>query len=347
MRNLLACLAGAALAGCGGSAPDVTSAPAPSADAIGVLTGVHPDGSRANLCTATLIGPHTVLAAKHCAETSSGPVLDKAPFFFEIGPDSAQPTRSIRAVAATGAPRADGGLFARGSDVAVFQLAEDVGDLVPYPVSDRVVGAADVGAVFTAVGYGIREPGQTVNDLLTRRQGGVTLQALTGHPLHVLFASSDALLAYVASVEGAAFVTASGSTFVDSYDNPAGALLDGYEAYLGMGAGDLQVCNLDSGGPMLRDVDGRPTLFGVSSRTWTGKPVPCLLGGVYALLGQPDNAQLLATALADECRGVPTAGACVFHTLARCTPPEEGPRRVVLTECPAACDATGGAPACR
>lgn len=63
-------------------------------------------------------------------------------------------------------------------------------------------------------------------------------------------------------------------------------LLDGYEAQLGGAPGDAQACHGDSGGPLLRNVDGQLVVYGVVSSGVSGVKEVCQNAGtVYATFG--------------------------------------------------------------
>ncbi|MET0343914.1 MAG: trypsin-like serine protease, partial [Polyangiales bacterium] len=74
------------------------------------------------VCTATLIGPQTVVTAKHCL----GPILsklgpDSRPYFL-LGADRARPKRQVEVVAWDMDETFPGGWTGRGRDVAVLSL---------------------------------------------------------------------------------------------------------------------------------------------------------------------------------------------------------------------------------
>jgi len=111
-------------------------------------------------------------------------------------------------------------------------------------------------------------------------------------------------------------------------------LLDGYEVYVGNAPGNAQPCYGDSGGPLLRMVNGDLTIYGVTSGGLSSSTMLCDFGGVYASFG-PEVASFLKTSPAwkDPCENVSRLGACKKSSSNRCTYPGEGKRRVVVTDC--------------
>jgi V8-like Glu-specific endopeptidase len=310
---------------------------------IGVIQGIRPSDQRlVNLCTGTLIGPHTVLAAAHCVQAVKGvDNFRSGTILFSLGYDSAHPERTIRVVSGKVAPLTDGGATNRGSDVGVLQLATDIDDVEPLVASATALGAADLGKRLPTVGYGMQKHSHTLFDLLTRRAGAMTINALEGHPFHSVFESSDELADYLIAKEGVpeAARPAITSVYGPYFNDPAKHLITGYEVYVGLGPNDAQTCRMDSGGPLLRLNEGKLEVVGVASRSFavidnaSHTNIPCTLGSVYALVAPTDVQGMITAALADTCRGVPEAGHCSGKTAMRCTSDGEGPKRVTLMEC--------------
>jgi hypothetical protein len=156
------------------------------------------------------------------------------------------------------------------------------------------------------------------------------LQATSGPGLHATFATYDAFAAFIDRTEGAGFVASQDAFYRQRYDQP---LLDGYEAELGGADGNAQICHGDSGGPLLKAVDGKLAVYGVASTVVSGVKQVCEnAGGVYATFG-PDAQTLFAEITHDPCESLPAAGTCEGDVAVRCSRSDEGARRVLRTDC--------------
>lgn len=233
-------------------------------------------------CTATLIAPRVVLTAKHCT-------LSKARYGFATGlhaatvltiaegparvvpVERAEEESTIRGAAASG----------MGSDVSVVYLKEPIVDVTPLPLGD--LRDADVGKTFTAIGYGDRGK----NNPGVRTSGKVVLEARRGKALASVlpFEEYDRLLGGDSNEN---------RSFYDGLE-----LLDGYEVMTSRakGAGGVQPCDGDSGGPLLGLRGGKPQVFGVASLVLSTQADLCAIGTVYATLG-PAARALIARAIA-------------------------------------------------
>jgi hypothetical protein len=331
-------------------------------NAIGTV-GLVVNGALAPLCTATLIGPHTVVTAKHCVldleratpadggAASPPPApgehklfLDEGSMAFAIGPNTALPVRMVPIATAAVAALDEGGAIGIGADVGVYTLAEDVTDVEPMLVASEPVNTSMIGQTLTVVGYGFQDLQK--QKFGTRRAGAATVRAVQGEALEAAFGTAQAFFDAVAKVEGEAFVEANKAHFQELYDKP---LLADYELYAGMAAGDAQTCSGDSGGPLLATLsDGRIEVVAVASAVMTGTDTPCLFGSWYAMFG-PKVHELITAALDDPCNGLGTAGRCEGTKASRCSAPDEGPRRVVALDCATlhqVCGVQGGVAAC-
>ncbi len=295
-------------------------------------------------CTGTLIGPHTILTAAHCIEKYPG--RDSFPYtehYFYVGGDSKRARHAIRVVGKAASPAAKGGIVGWGSDVAAFQLAEDVTDVKPLAIG-APLGEADLHHLFLAIGYGLQAQNGAVGELRVRALGATELVAVTGHPLQVLFPQVADLLA---------FVRAFSATPTDAYltalwNNQSAVLAPGQLYASGLRIHGAQGCSGDSGGPLLRPVGETFEIVGVLSAGFTTGS-GCWGGNYYGSPGTDENRAFLAAQLADATRDVPAAGVCNATTALRSSGPQEGPDPIRAIDCSAlgmVCGIEGGAATC-
>jgi hypothetical protein len=303
-------------------------------DAVGYLYAVKADGTGGGSCTATLIAPNLVLTAKHCVLadlTSMSPqtMLEAGgKLGFRIGSDARTSTRDLFASEVRTCALGAGGSAGLGCDVAVIRLSEAVTDITPIPVATTPLGSDLIGQTFTAVGFGTQDAPSTIFG--TRKMASLKLQATSGPGLHATFATYDDLAAFIDRTEGAGFAASQDAFYRQRYDLP---LLDGYEAQLGGADGNAQICHGDSGGPLLKVVDGKLAVYGVASTVVSGVKQVCEnAGAVYATFG-PDAQTLFTDITQDPCDNVPATGTCEGDVAVRCSRADEGARRVLRTDC--------------
>ena len=161
----------------------------PRLDSIGamVLIPPYPYLPNEHLCGASVIGPETLVTAKHCAEviplaTSLGYKLG-----FAVGPDIRNPKRVVELAAYEMAPGNEGGFVGLGRDVAVLHLEHPL----PPELKPLDIGALsddDLGKAFAAIGYGIQDNSGQHG---TRRLGRQTLKGREGRTLEHLFGTFE------------------------------------------------------------------------------------------------------------------------------------------------------------
>jgi hypothetical protein len=353
----------------------------PALDAIGSLV-IHFDGgpfgppgqSSQELCGATLIGPETVLTAKHCALIVPLIISLGGRLTFAVGPNSAMPTREVSIAGIELAPGDEGGFVGAGHDVSVMHLETPITDLVPVglavPVDDHV------GQRFAAIGYGVQD---NTGANGTRRLGAQTLRSRQGRVFEALFGSFDNFFEWFQSGTVPASATAldmDGGVPSDDagpvrpgvdggpplppmpptleefarqiYDSVV--LDEGYEVVTGGAPGDAQPCFGDSGSSLIRRQQGQFVSFGVVSGGIGSRDLICDLGTVYATFGA-GVLEFLQTARqwVDPCGDMDSHGACDGNTAVRCTNLAEGRRRVVSFDCGSlemTCNTGGGQVSC-
>ena len=322
-------------------------------------------------CSGTLIGEQTVLPAKHCAEIAAQSDGKYNIAMFGIGPDGNNPQRLVEIVDTERAPGDDGGFVGFGRDVGTVHLGEKIPAKEIKPMKTAALTDAMVGTSFAVLGYGVQDNSYTYG---TRRVGTVKLGGLHGKIFELMFGSFEAFKNWylgngyyttqplpvsvapapqrpdggvvvvdaspidtLPSITPDTAVPADADDWLDAYLREiydTSVLLDGYEAYVGNAPGNAQPCFGDSGGPLLRMVNGELTIYGVTSGGISSPNLMCDYGAVYATFG-PDVASFLKTSVAwkDPCAGVSRLGICKKDQSVRCTYPLEGKRRQVVVEC--------------
>jgi len=320
---LLGSLTFSGLAGCADDGPDIGTDPADiiggfparsaKYDAVGAL-GVPDGAGYFPFCTASLITPTAVITAQHCIDNLQG-------VSFLIGFDARTPKRAIPVLGGAGESTIEGGFVGLGSDVAIVHLAEPVTDITPLALGDLNDGM--VGVRLMAMGYGVQDNNNTAG---TRFLGSETFNGVGGNFLAYLYGDLEGFRPHYADLAG--WVKQYYPTPEDVF--AASELLPDYEAHFGGRAGDAQDCYGDSGGPILRSVNGQLTTYGVVSGGWSSENLACDLGGVYATFG-PAARTFITRELA--CPMIPLAGKCDGDTVIRCATPEEGGYRPLSTDC--------------
>jgi secreted trypsin-like serine protease len=314
---------------------DATSA---ALDAIGTVGHLR-EGGFDYFCTATLIAPRVVLTAKHCA--AEGPkgatYLSEEPIYFAVGADSLHPKKTVKASEVFLSPVEEGGFVKYGADVALYLLEEPITDVTPLPYVRGHLAESEVGKKLTAVGFGVHDRQRESG---TRKAGAVTLQAVSGQPLHKLFATFEDLRAFVGKVEADWWMESNEDRLASFYDL---TLLADHEAYVGLGKDDAQPCSGDSGGPLVQRIDGKNVVVAVVSGSFKGSTYPCsVLGEAYATLGP--KVQPLIASVTGPCEGITVEGRCEGTTAARCVSDQEGPVKLTRIDCAAIGQVCGRGP---
>jgi hypothetical protein len=138
-------------------------------------------------CSGSLIGPQTVLTAKHCLDFFRSDAAVGIKTAFAIGPDGNAPQRLFEVVDIAGAPNDEGGFVGYGHDVGAMFLLDKVTDLTPLQLGS--LGKKNVGKDFVQIGYGVRDNSFAAG---TRRVGKAELVALKGKIFEILFGSFEA-----------------------------------------------------------------------------------------------------------------------------------------------------------
>lgn len=309
----------------------------PLLEAVGSIGTVNADGKFQFLCTASLIGPTTVLTAKHCVQTSSGLLFAQTKTFFAVG-NSLTPSRLVQIVAGTMASLNEGGFYAVGSDIAALNLVESITDIAPLAIGERSLGADDLGRRFLTAGFGAASEAELNGGAAPngeRSAGTLEARASSGKSFELLFGSYEAFKQYFVDLYGQEYVDYYAAEFQAYYDETL--LLDGYEFFLGGSTSDARLSEGDQGGPLLLSSKSRTggttvQLFGVLSDTFANDTKS--FGSFFATFG-PAAREAIAKAQAwvDPCIGESVAGRCDGTIAIRCTDISEGPRSVSSFDC--------------
>jgi hypothetical protein len=319
-------------------------APSPLLDHTGTLTyRVRETGATGPLCSASLVGPATLVTAKHCISVM--PTFERVGIdvYWTPGPNYLEPLDAIPVVAVAGAPGDEPGFAGYGRDVAVAHLdRESVG--VPLlgirPFSRELLGTSMV-----TLGFGISSADGIVDGL--RRVGRETVSQVEGSAYAGLFGDFESFVELAVTTRSTELdilpIVAADPSLGDlaalraEYD--AASLLPDHEVVTGKAPGDTQSCELDSGGPLaLVAEDGSWESYGVVS---AGPRLPrpiCALGQVFAVFGPLTYPFLEAErSWQDPCGDVAVSGRCNGDQLSRCESSfSSGVRRLVEEDCAAA-----------
>jgi trypsin len=333
--------------------------PAPSAelDHTGALLyRVRASGSEGLLCSATLIGPETVVTAKHCVAPLVAFERVGIDVTWARGPDFNAPLERVPIVAFARSPIEQGGAFGYGTDVAVIHLERPV---AVTPARVRPFTADLLGQSMITVGYGISTAEGAVDGL--RREGRETVKAVRGNIYEAFFGNFETFVEWwvtgvTSDVDFLEVVAQSpGTADLDALaaEYASWQLLEQHEAVTSTEPGDTQSCTGDSGGPLaLLAADGGFDTYAVVSGGPTSASSVCDFGQVFATFG-PDVFPFVegATSWTDPCGDVSASGECAGRSARRCeTSFANDVRRLLEQDCGAtgqSCVMGGAGPECR
>jgi len=267
----------------------------------GGLVRVDPETLEPALfCTATLIGPETVVTAKHCARRLAEYAARGFDLAWLAGPSVAAPVEIIPIVAAVEAPANQGGFVGLGQDVAVVHLEHPTS--IP-PAVPTLLTSAEIGQSMLSIGYGMFTVDGDQDG--RRRVGHETVIATEGRTFEAMFGSFENFVEWALTGQTTsenillAFSPGDllGALILASYrrDFDSLLLLEGHEAVTGRAPGDSQSCSGDSGGPLARlTPDGTWQTFGVVSGGLYSARSVCDYGTVFSTFGPESLAFVMA-----------------------------------------------------
>jgi hypothetical protein len=289
-------------------------ADSPALDHVGALVAIDPTTNVPfAFCSSTLIGPETVVTAKHCAVVLPDAQFANFRVAWAAGPHAEAPVELIPIAATATAPGDVGGFVAMGRDVAVVHLDHPttIEPATPKPFTPALIGSAMVSA-----GYGVYGATGVSDD--QRRIGRETVAGTAGRALELMLGSFENFVEW----------TFTGQVTPDDYlvnfppDDPFIAVLrqqfdtlllyDQHEAVTGLAPTDTQSCFGDSGGPLARVTrTGGWETYGVVSGGLSSLRSACDFGTVFSTFG-PQSYAFVDASLdwVDPCGDVTAAGTC-------------------------------------
>jgi len=351
LLGVAAVLAGLPLAACSGEGADMSSptqreqdiiggfrADSPALNHVGALVAIDPlTGEPFEFCSSTLIGPETVVTAKHCAVVLPDAQVQGFGLAWAAGPDAQEPAELIPIAAVETAPGDVGGFVAMGRDVALVHLDRptSIAPATPQPFTDALIGTSMI-----SVGYGVYGASGASDD--HRRIGRETVAGTEGRAFELILGDFESFIEWVFTGQ----VTPEDFLATFPPDDPtiellrdqfdALVLFDQHEAVTGLEPSDTQSCFGDSGGPLARFTRaGGWDTFGVVSGGLSSLRSVCDFGTVFSTFG-PETFAFIEDSLdwVDPCGDVSPSGTCDDNVAVTCETNFVGNiRRLVQVDC--------------
>jgi Trypsin len=263
-------------------------APSPELDHTGGLVYYRRDtGATGLLCSATLIGPQTLVTANHCVAPLSTFARIGIDVSWARGANFREPQEEIPIAGFVPSPIPSGGAFGYGADVAVIHLAWPA---AATPAVVRAFSHELLGRSLVTLGFGVSSAANVTDGW--RRIGRETVVATRGRIYEAMLGDFESFVEWQLTGD-----TSEANALAAVELDPALAdlpalreeyerwqLLEEYELYAGNAPGDTQSCEGDSGSPLGRiAADGAFETFGVVS------------GGANSARSVCDNGQVFAT----------------------------------------------------
>lgn len=298
-------------------------------------------GELVPFCSSTLIGPETVVTAKHCAQLLPFIELNQlGSVAWAAGPRATAPLELIPIAAVDTAPGDVGGFVGLGRDTAIVHLDRPTSIVPAVP---KLADASLVGKAMVSIGYGVYGAGGNSDD--QRRIGRETVAGIEGRTFEVMFGSFENFVewAFTGQVTPEDFLATipPDDPFLEflRHEFDTVVLFDQHEAITGLAPTDTQSCFGDSGGPLaLFKRNGVTETYGVVSGGLSSVRMVCDFGTVFSTFG-PQTIAFLESSLewVDPCGEVSSEGQCDGNVARNCDTNFNGNiRRLTEADCGAA-----------
>lgn len=294
----------------------------PELDHVGALVAIDPTTNVPfAFCSSTLIGPETIVTAKHCAVVLPEAQIQGFEVAWAAGPQAETPLDLIPVAAVETAPGDVGGFVAMGRDVALIHLDRST---TIQPATPQLFTDALIGAPMVSAGYGVYGASGIGDD--QRRIGRETVAGSEGRALELMLGDFESFVewAFTGQVTPEDFLATlpPDDPFLEVLRQEFDTLVlyDEHEAVTGLAPTDTQSCFGDSGGPLARFTrEGGFETYGVVSGGLSSLRSACDFGSVFATFG-PQTFAFIEQSLdwVDPCGAVTAAGACEGDVAVTC-----------------------------
>ncbi|MES2526485.1 MAG: trypsin-like serine protease [Bdellovibrionota bacterium] len=243
------------------------------------------DMANGSSCTATLIAPDWIVTAEHCVwggSEENPEQLKPSQMFFQLGPDSHKPIKSVKLRKWISAPE--------GLDVSFAQLAQPITNVTPIPVSLDLSRFRDTSKVYEVVGYGYQGVSGYGSKSGFKGMAKYKVTSMNANPLLSIFKSKNNFQSFLDK----AFQGEEADMLLGDE-----TLIPGYQVHAWDDTGRMKgiltkkpakgwsnTCNGDSGGPMIETTPAGKKVVGIISGGFTGMTMGCVpVGSKISIFG--------------------------------------------------------------